>query len=167
MTATPVDVYVSAGSNIDPERHLRMACRSLAEQFGPLSLSSVYRTTAVGFDGDDFLNLIVSFSTGLDVHAVKACLDEIEARAGRGPAADSFAPRTLDLDLLLYGSEVLDEPAVRVPRTDILDYAFVLAPMVELAPDLRHPVDGRTMHELWAAFEGGEQGIRRLAEPLL
>jgi len=166
MTATPVDVYVSAGSNIEPERHLRMACRSLAEQFGPLSLSSVYRTTAVGFDGDDFLNLVLSFSTGLGVHAVKACLDETEARAGRAPAAHAFVPRTLDLDLLLYGSEVLDEPTVCVPRADILDYAFVLAPLAELAPDLRHPVDGRPMRELWAAFEGGEQGIRRLAGPL-
>jgi 2-amino-4-hydroxy-6-hydroxymethyldihydropteridine diphosphokinase len=56
---------------------------------------------------------------------------------------------------------------VRVPRADILQYAFVLAPIAELAPDLRHPVDGRTMRELWSAFEGGDQGIRRLAEPLL
>jgi 2-amino-4-hydroxy-6-hydroxymethyldihydropteridine diphosphokinase len=69
--------------------------------------------------------------------------------------------------LLLYGQQVLDESAVRVPRADILQYAFVLAPIAELAPDLRHPVDGRTMRELWSAFEGGDQGIRRLAEPLL
>lgn len=167
MTGTAVDVYVSAGSNIDPEHHLRAACRRLADRFGPLSLSSVYRTKAVGFDGDDFLNLVVSFSTSVDVHTVKAHLDENELCAGRTGSAESFVPRTLDLDLLLYGTQVLDNPTVRVPRADILNYAFVLAPIAELAPDLRHPVDGRTMCELWSAFEGGEQGIRRLTEPLL
>jgi len=167
MTGTAVDVYVSAGSNIDPELHLRTACRRLAARFGPLSLSSVYRTKAVGFKGDDFLNLVLSFSTDFDVHGVKATLDELERSAGRPRSAKSFAPRTLDLDLLLYGREVLDEPGVRVPRADILQYAFVLAPIAELAPDLRHPVDGRTMRELWSAFAGGEQGIQRLAEPLL
>ncbi len=167
MTGTAVDVYVSAGSNIEPEYHLRAACRRIADRFGSLSLSSVYRTKAVGFDGDDFLNLVMSFSTVLDIHAVKVTLDEIEASAGRAACAESFAPRTLDLDLLLYGREVLDEPTVKVPRADILKYAFVLVPMAELAPDLRHPVDGRTMNELRSAFEAGEKGIRRLTEPLL
>ncbi|MDP6674832.1 MAG: 2-amino-4-hydroxy-6-hydroxymethyldihydropteridine diphosphokinase [Gammaproteobacteria bacterium] len=167
MRGTVVDVYVSAGSNIDPEHHLRTACHRLVDRFGPLTLSSIYRTKAVGFAGDDFLNLVLSFSTDDDVHAVKEYLDVTEAGAGRESSAKSLQPRTLDLDLLLYGNAVLDEPALRVPRADILQYAFVLAPLAELAPDLRHPVDGRTMHELWAAFEGGEQGIRRLTESLL
>jgi 2-amino-4-hydroxy-6-hydroxymethyldihydropteridine diphosphokinase len=167
MTGTAVDVYVSAGSNINPEHHLRIACHRLAERFGPLSMSSVYRTKAVGFDGDDFLNLVLSFSTDLDIHTVIACLGEAEVSAGRPRSAESFAPRTLDLDLLLYGQQVLDESTLRVPRADILQYAFVLAPIAELAPELRHPVDGRTMRELWSVFEGGDQGIRRLPEPLL
>ncbi len=167
MTGTAVDVFVSAGSNMDPEHHLRAACSRLADEFGPLSRSSVYRTRAVGFDGDDFLNLIVSFSTDSDVSSIQKTLDEIEASAGRVRSGESLAPRTLDLDLLLYGSQVLDEPTFRVPRADILQYAFVLAPIAELAPDLRHPVDGHTMRELWSAFEDGNQGIRRLDEPLL
>jgi len=167
MTGTAVDVYVSAGSNIDPERHLRSACRTLVDRFGPLSLSSVYDTSAVGFAGDDFLNLVMRFSTDLDVHAVKAVLDETEMAAGRTASAESFAPRTLDLDLLLYGARVFDEAAVRVPREDILQYAFVLAPLAELAPELRHPTDGRTMRELWSLFDHPEQRIRRLTKPLL
>ncbi len=166
MTGTAVDVYVSAGSNIDPEHHLRVACRQLEKQFGPLSLSSVYRTEAVGFEGDDFLNLVLSFSTDLDVYAVNACLEEIELHAGRVRPAGSCAPRTLDLDLLLYGHAVFDEESLQVPRADILQYAFVLAPLAELAPELRHPVDGHTMSELWSVFAGGGQGIRRLSEPL-
>ena len=162
MTPTTVDVYVSAGSNIDPERHLQAALRRLEDRFGPLSLSSVYRTKAVGFVGEDFLNLVLSFSTDLDIHAVKAILDETELHGGRARCAESFVSRTLDLDLLLYGPEVCDEPAVRVPRADILKYAFVLAPFAELAPDLRHPIDGRTMRELWSAFADDDQDIRRL-----
>ncbi len=166
MTGTAVDVFVSAGSNMDPEHHLRAACSRLADEFGPLSRSSVYRTRAVGFDGDDFLNLIVSFSTDSDVSSIQKTLDEIEASAGRVRSGESLAPRTLDLDLLLYGSQVLDEPTFRVPRADILQYAFVLAPLAELAPDLKHPVDGRTMLELWSVFEGSDQDIWRLPEPL-
>ena len=162
-----VDVYVSAGSNIDPEYHLRTACRALAEEFGPLSISSVYRTKAVGFDGDDFLNLALSFPTNLDAHAVSDFRAGTEARAGRTRSETSFVPRTLDLDLLLYGDQILDGPAVRVPRPDILEYAFVLAPLAELAPGLRHPVDGRTMRELWADFAGDDEGIQRLPEPLI
>lgn len=166
MTPAVVDVYVSAGSNIDPERHLRDACRRLEDKFGSLSLSSVYRTKAVGFDGDDFLNLVLSFSTDLDIHAVQAILGETELHGGRERCAESFVPRTLDLDLLMYGPAVIDDPTARVPRVDILKYAFVLAPLAELAPDLRHPVDGRTMSELWSAFAGGDQGIVRLTRSL-
>lgn len=161
-----VDVYVSAGSNIEPERHLPVALRRLEGRFGPLLLSPVYRTRAVGFDGDDFLNLVLSFSTDLGIHAVKSILDETETQGGRSDCAGSFTPRTLDLDLLLYGPQVFDEPDVRVPRADILKYAFVLAPLAKLAPDLRHPTDGRTMRELWAAFDGGDQVIQRLTEAL-
>jgi 2-amino-4-hydroxy-6-hydroxymethyldihydropteridine diphosphokinase len=167
MMPAAVDVYVSAGSNIDPEQHLRDACGRLADRLGPLSLSSVYRTEAVGFEGDDFLNLVLLFSTDLDIHIVQAILGETELQGGRARSAASFVPRTLDLDLLLYGSVVCDDPAARVPRADILKYAFVLAPLAELAPDLRHPVDGRTMHELWSAFDGTEQGVARLTRPLI
>jgi len=166
MTRAAVDVYVSAGSNIDPEQHLRDACRRLEDRFGPLSLSSVYRTKAVGFEGDDFLNLVLSFATNLDVQAVQAILGETELHGGRARCAESFVPRTLDLDLLLYGPEEPDDPVARVPRADILKYAFVLAPLAELAPDLRHPVDGRMMSELWAAFAGGDQDILRLTRSL-
>ena len=165
MTAA-VDVYVSAGSNIEPEENLRMARRELADKFGLLALSSVYRTKAVGFDGDDFLNLVFSFSTELDIHSVNTELENLEAQAGRTRFSDPFTPRTLDLDLLLYGDDVRDEGKLRVPREDILKYAFVLAPMAELAPELRHPVDGRKMRDLWSVFVKDDQEIERLAEPL-
>jgi len=156
--------YVGAGSNIEPERHLGTAVRSLRQMFGDLELSSVYRTTAVGFDGDDFLNIVVSFSTALPPERLVVALDRIEAAAGRRRGQERFSSRSLDLDLLMYADQVVDEPGLRLPRADIIEYAFVLAPLAELAPDLVHPVEGATMAELWSRFATGDQSITRLAE---
>ncbi len=145
------DVYISAGSNIDPVENLRLACRELERAFGALALSSVYRTAAVGFEGPDFLNLVIAFSAGRDWEAVDAELGRIQQMAGRKPGA-GFASRTLDLDLLLYGDLVINGVKTTVPRPDITGYAFVLRPLAELAPELKHPVTGATMRELWEQF---------------
>ena len=157
-------VFISAGSNIEPVRNLRIACRDLENSFGPLSLSSVYRSEAVGFDGDDFLNLVLSFSTAEDIADVQAQLERLQIISGRDADASSFAPRTLDLDLLLFGDLVIDAPGLRLPRDDITRYAFVLCPIAELAPDLVHPVNGKTMRELWSEFDASAQMIERLPE---
>jgi 2-amino-4-hydroxy-6-hydroxymethyldihydropteridine diphosphokinase len=165
MTAAELlDVYISAGSNVEPEKNLRLACKELEGTFGPLSRSSVYRTKAIGFDGDDFLNMVICFSTRDGLDRIVAELERIELLSGRKQAASAFSPRTLDLDLLLYGEHVLDDPRLSLPRTDITKYAFVLGPMAELAPDLRHPGSGKTMRDLWAAFDQTDQPIQRLAE---
>ena len=156
-------VYVSAGSNIEPERHLRAALSEMEEHFGQLSLSSVYRTTAVGFTGDDFLNLVVSFMTSMPVGAVVSELDRIEELAGRRRDARRFTSRTLDLDLLMYADRVVDEPDLKLPRADIMKYAFVLGPLAELAPDLLHPIEGVSMRDLWGRFDQANQPIRRLS----
>lgn len=156
-------VYVSAGSNIEPEKYLGQALRDMRQCFGPLSRSSVYRTTPVGFDGDDFLNLVVAFDTRLAAADVVAELDGIEIRAGRLRDPERRASRTLDLDLLLYGDSIVDGPGLRLPRSDILDYAFVLGPLAELAPDLVHPVERVTMQALWDSFDEDDQAIERLS----
>jgi 2-amino-4-hydroxy-6-hydroxymethyldihydropteridine diphosphokinase len=134
-------------------RNLRLACRELRTRFGPLRISTVYRNAAVGFDGADFLNLVLAFRTTESPEEVVAELERIHRLAGRVRGGDPFSPRTLDLDLLLYGDAVIADPRFRVPREDIEKYAFVLGPLAELAPALRHPVNGRTMAELWADFD--------------
>jgi len=149
----PVEIWVSAGSNIEPERWLRLACRELATRFGPLRLSSVYRNPAVGMAGDDFLNLVIGFRSALPPEAVAAALEQLHDLAGRDRSAGSWTPRTLDLDLLLYGDQVIDRPGIKVPRKDVVRYGFVLGPLAEVAPALRHPVSGLTMAELWARFD--------------
>lgn len=157
-----VDVYISAGSNVAPEDHLRLAFRELQARFGPLEASSVYRNPPVGFEGDDFLNLVVRMRTGMPPSAVVAELEQVHALAGRVRGSARFGPRTLDLDLLLYGDAILHDPPVRVPRPDIRRYAFVLGPLAELAPDLRHPETGETMAVLWAAFDQASHPLQRI-----
>ena len=161
MTSS-VQVFVSAGSNIFPQQNIQRACQQLREIFGSIAISSVYRTQSVGFEGDDFLNLVLCFTTSLEVSEVKRLLDEVEQQAGRARGNNSFMSRTLDLDLLLYGEHVINEGGVTVPRADILDYAFVLGPMAELAPDLLHPLEGKSIDELWQQSDFSDQLIERL-----
>jgi 2-amino-4-hydroxy-6-hydroxymethyldihydropteridine diphosphokinase len=159
-----VDVYVSAGSNMSPEKNLRLACRELEQRFGSIELSGVYRSPPVGFAGDDFLNLVLRFRTSEPPASIVAELERLHALAGRVRGSERFAPRTLDLDLLLYGSAVIPEPPIRVPREDISAYGFVLGPIAELAPGLRHPVTGETMAEMWAKFDRDRHPMERVGD---
>lgn len=152
----PTDVFVGIGGNIEPARHVRLGLTALAERFGALRTSTIYRSRAVGFDGDDFYNLVAAFATDLTVHELDRALDAIETACGRDRAAPRFAPRTLDLDLLLYDDAVVDEPSLTLPREEILKYAFVLKPLAELAGERRHPVTGLTFAEHWRRFESNE-----------
>lgn len=147
------DVYLGLGSNLQPEDHLKTAVRELAKRFTLKAVSPVYRNRPVGFDGDDFLNAVVGVETDMPADAVCAELEQIHELAGRRRGGDSFESRTLDIDLLLYGGEVIDRPPVRVPRDDILRYSFVLRPLADIAPDLLHPLTRQTMAEHWAAFD--------------
>ncbi len=150
-------VFVSVGTNQAREASLRCGLSRLARRYGVIDLSPVYRTTAVGFEGDDFFNLVVAFDTDQAPAALVAELHRIESDCGRVRGGPRFGPRTLDLDLLLYDDLVLDRDGLQLPRDEILRHAFVLRPLADLAPERRHPVTGRTFAEHWAGF-GGEAG---------
>ncbi|NGX16115.1 2-amino-4-hydroxy-6-hydroxymethyldihydropteridine diphosphokinase [Wenzhouxiangella sp. XN24] len=156
------EVYIGAGSNVEPRRHLGLGLRALAERFGVLRLSPVYRNSPVGFSGEDFLNLVIAFETEDDVHEVVAALGAIEAAHGRVRGEEKFAPRTLDLDLLLYGDLVIDEHGVQLPRDEITRYPFVLRPLADLAGDRIHPVLGRSFSELWGTYDGARHPLTRV-----
>ena len=156
------NVYVSAGSNIEPVKHLRMACAVLTEVYGPLTTSSVYCNPAVGFVGDDFLNMVVGFNTNASPQSIHDFLKQVNHRAGRPLNGPGYVSRTLDLDLLLYGDRVIESDDVHVPHEDIKNYGFVLGPLAEIAPDLRHPANGHTIAELWDAFDHDRHPLTRL-----
>jgi 2-amino-4-hydroxy-6-hydroxymethyldihydropteridine diphosphokinase len=153
------EVFIGAGSNVEPRRHLGAGLRALAERFGPLRLSPVYRNSPVGFDGDDFLNLVIAFETAEPVEEVAASLAAIEDAHGRSRQGVKFAPRTLDLDLLLYGDLVTVTDGLQLPREEITEYAFVLKPLADLAGEERHPVLGRSYAELWENFDGARHPL--------
>jgi 2-amino-4-hydroxy-6-hydroxymethyldihydropteridine diphosphokinase len=148
------EVFVAAGSNIEPRRHLAAGLMALAERFGILRVSPVYQNRPVGFEGDDFLNMVIGFETDAPVESVAAVLAAIEAANGRAPAGGKFAPRTLDLDLLLFGDLVRHEGELQLPREEITRYPFVLKPLADLAGERQHPTLGRSFSELWADFDG-------------
>ncbi|MDH3613665.1 MAG: 2-amino-4-hydroxy-6-hydroxymethyldihydropteridine diphosphokinase [Gammaproteobacteria bacterium] len=146
-------VYLGLGSNINAAENLQLGVTELRRRFGELELSDTYQSAAVGFEGDDFLNLVVGLQSNespADIHQQIEAIHEMVGRQRRGP---SFSSRPLDIDLLLYDDLILDEPPVRLPRADILEYSFVLRPIAELAPVLVHPVTRRTLSEHWQAFD--------------
>lgn len=152
MTAS-ARVYLSLGSNIDRERHITAALDGLADAFGELTISSVYESEAVGFDGENFLNLVVGIDTDRPVAELSALLKQMEAANGRRRDVPKFSARTLDLDILTYDDVTGTIDGVELPRGEILRNAFVLLPMAEIAPETRHPLEGHTYRELWQAYE--------------
>ena len=146
-------IYLGLGSNIEPERNLSIAVRELRRKYGELAISAVYRSAAVGFDGDDFLNLVVGLWS--DDEPLQICeeIERLHNLVGRARGGQKWVARPLDIDLLLYNDIAIDEGPVRVPRSDILEYSFVLRPLAELAPDLVHPVTGKTILTHWQEFD--------------
>ena len=157
------EVFVAAGSNIRPRAHLREAVAALTAVWPGLRTSRAYSNAAVGFAGDDFINLVVAFETGEPLEQVLARLKAIEVASGREPGAAKWAARTLDLDLLLYGGLVGRFPGARLPRADLAERAYVLGPLAELAPDRRHPVLGETFGELWRRFDRGAHPLTEVS----
>lgn len=153
-------VYVSIGSNIERERHVRAALAALETHYGRVQCSTIYETDAVGFEGDSFYNLVVGFDTDEKPAEVLACLRDIEDSNGRIREGARFSARTLDLDLLLYDDLILEEGRLQLPRDEITRYAFVLKPLAEIAGSLRHPLTGKTYAQLWNEFPRKDAGIR-------
>jgi 2-amino-4-hydroxy-6-hydroxymethyldihydropteridine diphosphokinase len=159
-------VFVAAGSNVEPERHLILASKELERAFGQIRFSPWYRNRAVGFEGDDFINFVVGFETDLPVRDVIARLREIETACGRPREAAKWAPRSMDLDILLYDDLVCEDPQFKLPRPDLLKRAYMLGPMADLAPDVMHPTARATIGELWERFDRQAHALERVDSPI-
>jgi 2-amino-4-hydroxy-6-hydroxymethyldihydropteridine diphosphokinase len=156
-------IYISLGSNIDRAANTRAGIQALKQAFGRLQLSSVYESEAVGFDGDAFYNMVIACDVDLDVFQTNKVLRDIEDRHGRDRSGPRFSSRTLDLDLLLYDDLVIEQDGLVLPRGEILKNAFVLWPLAEIAPELKHPVAGKTYRELWDAFDKSRENLCPIA----
>ena len=149
--------YLSLGSNVRPEQNLVLALQSLRQRFGPMTVSPVYRTTAIGFEGPDFLNAAAVIDSDLDVHALNAWLHALEDAQGRDRNGPRFGDRPLDIDIVFYDDLVTEGAGnLRVPRPE-LKHAFVLKPLVDIAPGFVDPVSGCTRAEWWA--QSPERGL--------
>jgi 2-amino-4-hydroxy-6-hydroxymethyldihydropteridine diphosphokinase len=146
-------VYVAIGSNVDPEENISQAARELAHLFPGAQFSSWYRNRAVGFEGDDFINGVVGVETDLTLREVVERLHSVESLCGRPRNAPRWAPRSMDLDVLLYDDVVCSEPTLTLPRPDLLKRPYMLGPLAEIAPDVVHPTAGLTIRELWQRFD--------------
>ena len=148
-------VYVAAGSNVDPIANLRRALGALRAAFPGLVASRAYSNTAIGFDGENFVNLVAGFDTDASLADVLAVLHAIETKCGRPREAPKWAPRSMDLDVLLFGDRVGEFPGAKLPRPDLTKRAYMLGPLAEIAPEVVHPTLGVTIGELWLRFDRG------------
>jgi 2-amino-4-hydroxy-6-hydroxymethyldihydropteridine diphosphokinase len=158
-------VYVAIGSNVKPEDNVVKAARELVRLFPDARFSSWYRNAAVGFEGDDFINGVVGFTTDLPLRTVIDRLHEVEALCGRPRDAPRWAPRAMDLDVLLYDNVVCAEPTMKLPRPDLLKRPYMLGPLAEIAPEVVHPTAGLTIRELWQQFDRDAHAMTRIDLP--
>ena len=154
-------VFLGLGSNINPQENLGRALKDLEIRFGELESSSVYRSAAYGFDGDDFLNMVVRIETELQPTEVHAEIELIQRAAGRDRISRGYSSRTLDIDLLLFDDLIINEPPIRVPRSDVLRFGFVLGPLAEIAPELLHPETNLSLRVHWDQFDVAGHPITR------
>src|SRR5215468_4032168 len=128
-------VYVAIGSNVRPEENILMAAQEIQRRFPDSRFSSWYRNPAVGFTGEDFINGVVGFTTDLSLIAVIEQLHAVEELCGRPRNAPRWAPRAMDLDVLLFDDLVRAEPT-KLPRPDLLKRPYMLGPLAEIAPQV-------------------------------
>lgn len=152
-------VYLSIGSNIEREKNIRGGVADLKKAFGEVTLSRVYESESVGFDGDNFYNLVAACNTDKPVQEVSKILHDIEAEHGRTREGPRFSSRTLDIDLLTYDALITFDNGLELPRDEITKNAFVLWPLAEIAADEIHPVLKQSYAELWGNFDKEKQSL--------
>jgi 2-amino-4-hydroxy-6-hydroxymethyldihydropteridine diphosphokinase len=154
--------WLGLGSNVNAENNIRAGITSLEETFSDVSLSPAYASTAVGFDGNDFINLVARVETDLPPAELREYLRDLEDSYGRRRDVPKFSDRSLDIDILLYGDLVLLSPILEIPRAEILKFAHVLKPLADLDPNLVHPLELRSMSDIWTSSGLGDDCLSLL-----
>jgi len=150
---------LSLGSNQQADYHIGQALDGLQREFGELVLSSVFESEAVGFDGGNFLNMVVAVQTDRDLLDISAAIKAMEVANGRLRNPVKFSSRTLDIDILTYDELLGEHHGIKLPRPEITENAFVLWPMSEICGDQTDPHSGRRYRELWQAYDKTRQQL--------
>lgn len=153
-------VYLALGSNLgERAASLRAAIEAMPPAVDVLAESPLYETPPWGYaDQPAFLNMVVQANTRLAPLELLTFLKSLETEAGRTPSF-RYGPRQIDLDILFYNSLVLQTPGLFIPHPRLHERAFVLVPLADIAPDLRHPALGKTVAEMLAGVD--RSGITR------
>jgi 2-amino-4-hydroxy-6-hydroxymethyldihydropteridine diphosphokinase len=166
MNMEQISVYLGLGSNVgDRKQNLDRAISLLSERMNVEKVSSVYDTAPeMNPDQPRFLNMAVLARTTLEPQVLLSLLKGIESKLGRVPSTP-YSPRPMDIDILFYGKEIIDTPALTIPHSHIQERAFVLVPLEEIAPDLKHPVNGKTVKQMRSDLKSGVQGVFKFLPP--
>jgi 2-amino-4-hydroxy-6-hydroxymethyldihydropteridine diphosphokinase len=150
-------VFIALGSNINSEYNMREAVQRLSLRCRLLTVSPVYETAPVGkTDQPNFLNAAALIETDLTAVELKTqVLQVIEQELGRVRTKDKNAPRTIDLDIALFGDQVLDVGPRHIPDRDISKYPYIAVPLANVAPEQRHPETGQTLQEIAQSLPAG------------
>ena len=152
-------LVLSLGSNLEPKANIQLAVTSLREKFGELSVSRVFESEAVGFEGNNFLNLVASGESEASLEDIQNSLKTLEDNMGRERDKPKFSDRPIDIDILLFGDSTGEECGLSLPRAEILSSAFVLWPLAELHPKLKYSPLDLCFDELWNAFDKTQQKL--------
>lgn len=150
---------LSIGSNEDSYENIRTAVKVLRMRYPDLECSTVYESEAVGFEGENFLNLVACAETGESLHFINSFLKQLEDQLGRDRSQPKFSGRPMDIDILTYGDIAGEMEGVKLPRDEILKHAFVLQPLADLLPDQVHPEAQKSYQTLWQEFEAADQKL--------
>lgn len=160
-----ITAYLCLGSNINPEDNIRFAVRQLQKDFGEIKTSNLYLSEAVGFDGDDFLNLAVAIETEQTLGQLLDYTDELEKQAGRVRVyRGRYDSRTLDIDVVMFGDLQGVHQGREWPSTDIDENAHVLLPISEIAGNTKHPKLGIDFTQLWRESKLRKQPLTRVEQ---
>lgn len=157
-------VCAGLGSNVEKEKNIPAGLKALTNHFSPLLISTIYESKPLGFQGDNFYNLAVSFDTTLPALEILKIFKSIEFSLGRQAVHQNTRLRTiantLDIDLLLFGDLIQHDKTIDVPRGDIQQYSFVLCTLAEIASDFKHPEIGLNLKEIWQSFDKNQHPLK-------
>lgn len=164
MTNNLVTVYLGLGSNVGKRmENLEKALGYIAQRMRVVAKSSVYETEPVGNTSQPrFLNMVCEVKTALTPEALLVLAKGIEKKMGRTPNHPKDSPRTMDIDILFYGDQVLSDPNLIIPHPRISKRAFALIPMNEIAPDFVDPSTDKTIAVLLKEIQATKQGVLKM-----